>query len=786
MSNNIKVPLIILGIKPFFPEEKQISLEKPSSLNSINAARNHFDNKVAISFIKEKNNPNTEYYDLNCIETTGIISSVLQNYVNNNNQTSVNIKSHQRITIESIQFDEKEQHYFCQCKVFEEQEVDSTVQESWLNTIKTNITSIKSYNEEIVTVIENTLNSDIHFNLKVFFICNKFIINIVSLFHSSIYELIEYTLEQIQELINIFKFRSILEEKTKQNINRKQYELWLKEHLGVIQDEIGSSNISLKKQILKAKLSPAAKKVALEEYEKLQETTNSSETYTIKNYINWLLSIPWKQTKKLSIDLKEARKILDESHYGMKEVKEKILGALAVMKNTANFTPTPILLLGPPGVGKSTFVASIAKACFGTKSKSDRTPNNLIRISLAGINDPAVLKGHSRTYIGSSPGQLVRKLKLNGYINAIVHLDEIDKCNDSHKRTTDVLIDFFDTSFNHEFQDLYIDVPIDLSKIFFIATANSTDNIPAAVLNRCLIIPVPSYSDEEKFFICKNYIINQELKKHNINKDQVTITDDAIRGIIKDYTREAGARKLSAKISEILCYVLLQESKQHILIDEKHLSSILKHKIPSDLSKKPTIGLMNGLYYSEVGGGLTKIEVLKYASRKENVLICGNMRKVMQESVQNAIGYIKSIHTQLGIDFDKTFKEQTIHVNTWGAGTDKDGPSAGVAIATAIVSNLLQLPIPYDIGATGEISLQGLSLLVGGIKEKSCGAERAGLKTIFIPYNTPDEEIIKLDNLNIIKVKHITEIWKHIWPESKIIQSLKINDNFDPKAINNL
>jgi ATP-dependent Lon protease len=779
---NKELPTIILEIKPFFPGMKKIFLEKVTTINSIEAAKKSFNNQFIVTFLKPNTDHETSVYSINNVEPIGLLTTIETDSFDDEEEVlNLNMVGAERVNLSSFYFKDNHDCYFAEYTPFKEDEVDENTENIWLESIKNNIEFIKSYNTEYYNSINNMLNGKAVLKDKIFFLCNKlFSGNTLEIYNKSIFQLMEHIVNS--DTLNAIKLRFMIESKAQQKLSERQQKMWLQEQLSVINEEINSNN-TLKNRILKAKLPDYVKKVALEECEKLANTpSNSSEHSLIHHYINdWILGFPWNKKKKSCINLKQAKEILNKSHYGMDEAKESILEALALMKNNPECTPPVFLFVGAPGVGKSTFCEAIAEACFGIEKSGKENRYNMIRISLAAANDPSRFKGFSRTYVGATPGEIVKKIKIIGYKNPIIVLDEIDKIS-PEKGTIHILVDLLDPEFRGKFDDSFMGVSVDLSNCIFICIANDISNIPSFILNRCTIIRIPSYLDVEKTAICEDFIIPKQLKRSGLPPKSIQFSQGVIKYIIKCYTMENGLRQLTARIGKILSSVIIQHDSdisainetKPVIVTEEMVDKVLRRKMTEDKSTSPAIGIVNGLYYSGMGGGVTHIEATIFPSKREKLEICGNMGTSMSESVKNALAYIRSISPILNIPTE-IFTDNTIHVNVWNAAQDRDGPSAGIAIATAIISVILKLPIPNDIGITGEVSINGLSLLVGGIREKSSGAERYGLKEIFIPINIVESEIPEKIQIKITKVRHISEIWRKIWPNSRIIENFYNN-----------
>ena len=524
-----------------------------------------------------------------------------------------------------------------------------------------------------------------------------------------------------------------IQDKLQKEIDKGQREYYLREEMKVISDELGEGETPLeeadeyKTKINNLKCSDEIKSKLLKECEKLiKMPSGSHEGTVVRTYLDKCLEIPFGKYSKDRINLERSRKILDADHYGLDKVKTRIIESLAVLKRNPEYNGQIICLYGPPGVGKTSIVKSLAKSMN----------RKYVRIALGGVHDEAEIRGHRKTYIGSMPGRIMQAIIDAGTMNPIVLLDEIDKVGNDYKGDpSSALLEALDPEQNNSFNDHYIDFPIDLSKVLFITTANDTSTISAPLHDRMEIIELNSYSIEEKFNIAKQHLVKKELKKHNLSAREFKISDDAIYKIIECYTREAGVRSLEKNIATLCrkATVDLENGKKSFKVTDKNLSDYLgvEKYSKDEIPKENQIGVVNGLAWTQVGGTMLPIEILALDGTGK-IELTGNLGDVMKESAKTAVSYVRSRAKEYGIESD-FYKTKDIHIHAPEAAIPKDGPSAGLAITTALVSELTGVPIKRNVAMTGEISLKGKALPIGGLKEKSMAAYKAGCDTVIIP-----------------------------------------------------
>lgn len=554
-----------------------------------------------------------------------------------------------------------------------------------------------------------------------------------------------------------------ISQRVKRSMEKTQKEYYLREQMKAIQKELGDKEgklgevAELRKQIEEANMPESVEEKALKEldrYEKMPQT--SAESSVIRNYLEWLVTLPWSQETEDILDINRAENILNEDHYGLEKVKERVLEYLAVQQLTNSLKGPILCLVGPPGVGKTSLARSIARSLN----------RNFVRISLGGVRDEAEIRGHRRTYVGAMPGRIIQGMKKAGTINPVFLLDEIDKMsNDFRGDPSSAMLEVLDPEQNHTFSDHYIEEPYDLSKVMFVATANNMMTIPAPLLDRMELITIAGYTELEKLEIVKRHLLPKQVSEHGLKKSQLQVREDAIEMIIRRYTREAGVRNLERKIAAICrkaAKIIVSGEKKRVVITEKNVDEFLGKPIfqYGQKEKENQIGAATGLAYTTAGGDTLSIEV-SVVKGSGKLLLTGKLGDVMKESAQAAFSYVRSRAADLSIEED-FYEKYDIHIHVPEGAVPKDGPSAGITIATALVSALTGRAVRNDVGMTGEITLRGRVLPIGGLKEKSLSAHRAGLTTIIIPKdNVKDVEDIPesiRNDLMFKPVSHLDEV----------------------------
>ena len=568
---------------------------------------------------------------------------------------------------------------------------------------------------------------------------------------------LEKVISEIEESIN---------RKVRESIDENQREYYLREKLRAIKEELGDSvpkeddAESIREELQKNSYPQYVKDKIEEELRRFETMpAASAESNVVRTYIDWMLKVPWYQETKDVEDIQKVEDVLNADHYGLEKVKERIVEHLAVKQMTQNLKAPIICLAGPPGVGKTSLAKSIARAL----------ERKFVKASLGGVKDEAEVRGHRRTYLGSMPGRIIQSMKKAGVINPVFLLDEIDKMSSDYKGDpTSAMLEVLDPEQNSQFSDNYLEEPYDLSKVLFIATANDLGNIPGPLRDRLEIIELSSYTEQEKLMIAKNHLIKKQLAMHGLTSEQLIFEDDAIMKIIRHYTREAGVRdleRLIAKVCRKVVLIILKDKQSTTTIVAKDLENYLG-KAPFEHTKKldrDQIGVVTGMAYTQFGGDILPIEVNHFDGSGKFV-ITGQLGDVMKESASIALDYMKANKVKYGLE-DVKFDKEDIHIHVPEGAVKKDGPSAGVTLTTAIYSALKNKPVRSDVAMTGEITLRGNVLAIGGLKEKSISAHRSGIKKIIIPKdNAKDIDDIPesvRDELEIVLADHIDIVLEH-------------------------
>ncbi|GAB6416152.1 endopeptidase La [Bacillus luti] len=582
----------------------------------------------------------------------------------------------------------------------------------------------------------------------------------------SVKERLHTLISIIQDEQELLSLEKKIGQKVKRSMERTQKEYFLREQMKAIQTELGDKEgkggevEELREKIEQSGMPEETMKAALKEldrYEKLP--ASSAESGVIRNYIDWLLALPWTEATEDMIDLAHSEEILNKDHYGLEKVKERVLEYLAVQKLTNSLKGPILCLVGPPGVGKTSLARSIATSLN----------RNFVRVSLGGVRDESEIRGHRRTYVGAMPGRIIQGMKKAKTVNPVFLLDEIDKMsNDFRGDPSAALLEVLDPEQNHNFSDHYIEEPYDLSKVMFVATANTLSSIPGPLLDRMEIISIAGYTELEKVHIAREHLLPKQLKEHGLRKGNLQVRDEALLEIIRYYTREAGVRTLERQIAKVCrkaAKIIVTAERKRIVVTEKNIVDLLgKHIFRyGQAEKTDQVGMATGLAYTAAGGDTLAIEV-SVAPGKGKLILTGKLGDVMKESAQAAFSYIRSRAEELQID--PNFHEKNdIHIHVPEGAVPKDGPSAGITMATALISALTGIPVSKEVGMTGEITLRGRVLPIGGLKEKTLSAHRAGLTKIILPAENEKDlddipESVK-ENLTFVLASHLDEVLEH-------------------------
>ncbi|CAL4325474.1 endopeptidase La [Buchnera aphidicola] len=763
-SERITIPVLPLRDVVVYPHMViPLFVGRKKSIKCIETSMNN-DKKIMLIAQKEASKDEPSKNDLFNI---GTISSILQMLKLPDGTVKVLVEGLQRAYIKNIT--NNGEHFISEVELIFPNNIINKEQEvlvrTTINQFESYIKLNKKIPSEILNSLINTKNAEkladtiaAHIPLK---LSDKQ--SVLEIYNVN--ERLEFLMAIMETEIDLLKIEKRIRNRVKKQMEKSQREYYLNEQIKAIQKELGEmdevpdENKILKRKIKKSKMPKEAKEKTESELQKLKMMSPmSAEATVVRSYIDWMIQVPWSVKTKIKKDIQEAKIILDIDHFGLEKVKERILEYLAVQSRTKKVKGPILCLIGPPGVGKTSLGKSIARS----------TGRKYVRMALGGIRDEAEIRGHRRTYIGSMPGKLIQKMVKVKVKNPLFLLDEIDKMScDIRVDPASALLEVLDPEQNVNFNDHYLEVDYDLSDVMFVATSNSM-NIPAPLLDRMEIIRLSGYTENEKLNIAKSYLYPKQIERNALKKSEITITDCAIINIIQYYTREAGVRNLEREISKICRKVvkllILNKDLKHIEINSVNLKKFLGIQ-RFDYEKTNTlnqIGQVIGLAWTEVGGELLTIETA-CVSGKGKLTYTGSLGEVMQESIQAALTVVRSQAKKLGIKTD-FHEKHDIHVHVPEGATPKDGPSAGIAMCTAIVSSLTKNPVKSNIAMTGEITLRGKVLTIGGLKEKLLAAHRGGVKSVLIPYeNKRDlEEIPKniVEGLKIYPVKNIEEVLK--------------------------
>lgn len=790
LDNIIKIPVIPLRGLVVFPEMVlHFDVGRKKSIEALKAAMNS-NQKV---FLTAQKDPACDDPAINDLYKTGVICTIKQmsnlpasknlrvivegesrGEIIDFNIISPYAEADVRLITDTYSLSPKEQTAYCRT-IKKEFEIYSSYISKISNDVKVNVMSIKNSGRLCDYICSNSF---LDYNDK-----------------QSVLEATDI-LDRLSRLIVILKkenstlaLEAEIHDIVQDNIDRNQREYYLREEMKVISDILGDTESPVeeadkyKQEISRLKCSDEIKNKLLRECDKLMKMPGGSHEGTVvRNYIDRCLEIPFGKYTKNSINLEKSRKILDKEHYSLDKVKDRIIESLSVYKRNPDYNGQIICLAGPPGVGKTSIVKSLAKSMN----------RKYVRVALGGVHDEAEIRGHRKTYIGAMTGRIVDAVIKSGVMNPIILLDEIDKVGNDYKGdSSSALLEALDPEQNFSFNDHYIDFPVDLSKVFFITTANDVSSISAPLYDRMDIIELNSYTAEEKFNIAKKHLIKKELNKHSLTSKEFKITDEAINIIIESYTSEAGVRKLEKTIASLCrkASVALENGENVFRVTKGNIESLLgPKKYKKDIIEKENkIGVVNGLAWTSVGGTLLPIEVSALDGTGK-IELTGNLGDIMKESAKLAVSYVRSIAQKIGID-SEFYKNKDIHIHAPEGAIPKDGPSAGLAITTALVSELTGIPIKHDVAMTGEISLKGKALAIGGLKEKSMAAYKSGCKTVIIPKDNikdlteiSDEVKSGVEFISVSDFTEIMDIALEFRPEKKKKYSRIISSEKDNRA----
>ena len=732
-----ELPVIILrGIILLPNNDIRLEFDNDISKNIIDVAELFHDSKVLII---SKEDPLEESVDLKELPKIGVVARISHKMELPNGKTRLVISGLKRANVVELLNNDKNEDILeaiveeivpDEIEPYHEQALIKKLQRELEFYIKT----IPYASNSIISIVKNMTSLDKMTDVIVPYLNIEPDRVLTYLYELNPVERLTYILEDIYDETEMYQIEKEIDSRVKKEMDDTQRKYILKEKLKEIKKQLGDTSIKeneinkINKKLETLELNDKIRERIEEElnrFETLNET--SPEVNIVRNYIEWLLNIPWNVYTKDNDDLNDIAKKLDKTHSGLKEVKDRIIEYIAVRKKSNNLK-TPILcLVGPPGVGKTSFVSSIASAI-------DR---KFVKISVGGMNDEAEIIGHRRTYLGANPGRIIQSLKKAKSMNPVFLIDEIDKMTKDQKGDpASTLLEVLDPEQNEFFSDNYIEEEVDLSKIMFITTANNIENIPEPLRDRLEIIEMTGYTEYEKLEIVKNYLLPKICEEHGLDYKNLTFKDELILDVIRQYTKESGVRELERTISKIMRKLVTELLKNKIAInkitiDEKMIDKYLgKPLYEKEFDNNSEIGVVNGLAYTPYGGDVLKIEV-NYFKGKGQLLLTGSIGEVMEESAKIALDYVKSNYKEFGIDYKKF--DNDIHIHVPEGAVKKDGPSAGIALTTALISSLTNSRVDSSIAMTGEITLRGNILKIGGLKEKSIGALRNGIKTILIP-----------------------------------------------------
>jgi len=749
---------------------------------SIKAVEEALDNNQRYIFLSLQKDKEKEILTKKDIHEIGVVATIIRMMKLEDNRIKILVQGVSRGRIKELK--KVDDYYQVEVEIIEDPEVEETLEVQALkHSLKDLLDKAISLGKQIVPDLVEIIKSVEEPGRLADLVAS--ILDIKADEAQQILEILDpverlrFVHDKFLKEVGILELQQKIRISAREAIEKDQREYFLRQQIKAIQEELGERDEkqeeieNYKKKIEESGMPDEIKEEALKQLKRLEKMhPDSAEAGVIRTYLDWLVELPWNKRTKDRLDLKIAKKILDEDHYDLEKIKERILEYLAVLKLKKESSKDksikgPILcFVGPPGVGKTSLGRSIAKALN----------RKFVRISLGGVRDEAEIRGHRRTYVGAMPGKIIQSIKQAGTKNPVIMLDEVDKIGlDFRGDPTAALLEVLDPEQNKEFVDHYLGVPFDLSEVMFICTANRLDTIPRPLLDRMEVIRLSGYSEEEKLHIAKKYLIPKQLKENGLDEKTVEFSDKAITFLIRGYTREAGVRNLERQIGSIIRKIAKKiietGKKKKYKINPSLIKKFLGAPIYStEKEEKDEIGVVTGLAWTEVGGEILKIEVTKMDG-KGNLVLTGSLGDVMKESARIAFSYVKSKAKELGIDPEE-FGKYDLHIHVPAGAIPKDGPSAGIAITTGIASVFTNRPVRSDVAMTGEITLRGKVLPVGGLKEKILAAKRAGIKTVILPKDNKEEVMSDLPpyvrkSMNLIFVDHIDEVFKIALREEK-------------------
>lgn len=768
-NNKIVLPAIaVRGVVPLPANEFRIEVGRSNSVMALEASEKMYGGNIILLIQKD-----SQINDITPdeIEPIGVLAKITLKLKLPNNNYKVKFKVTNRIKV--LEYTSLNPYFVVnyekQFSILNADDMESALMKNIASEILRGSVGLVSSTEEIAKQLQNGTNADvlsdvIAYQLKL----NSNLSKYRYLEELSVSKRLEMILEDIEHEKQIVEIENKINKDVKKSIDESQKEYYLREKMKAIQNELGDKARqeedveNLRKQIEEAGLPKNVYDKAMAELQKYAQTNNQmAESGVIRSYLDWIVSLPWSKSSKDNDDLNDVAKKLDANHYGLEKVKDRIIEYLAVKMMTGHNPSTILCFAGPPGVGKTSLARSISEA-LGRK---------FVKQSLGGVRDESEIRGHRRTYIGALPGRILKGMKDSGTVNPVFLLDEIDKMTADYRGDPSAaMLEVLDPEQNKYFSDNYLEEPYDLSQVMFITTANDLSNIAAPLRDRMEIIELSSYTEIEKFNIGFKHLLPRQLEEHGLKENQISITDDAMYAIIQNYTREAGVRELNRMIASICRKTvrkILMEKVTKVEITVDNLTDYLgKIKFTNNKNRGiDQVGIVTGLAYTSFGGDTLDIEVTTYPG-KGGLVLTGKLGDVMKESAQAAFSFVKSHAQEYGIE-SEFLEKNDIHIHVPEGAVPKDGPSAGVTLTTALVSALSKRPVDCHIGMTGEITLRGSVLPIGGLREKSIAAHRSGLTKIFIPQeNERDiddipEEVRNV--LTIVPVSHISQILNEIF-----------------------